>query len=180
MKKLKGSKTEECLKKALAGEAQACVKYSFFAKKAAKDGYEQIGAIFTETAQNEHTHAKMWYKLLNGGDISDTPANLADAAAGEEYEWEDMYKDFAAVAREEGFNDIARKFELVGEIERTHMERYRKLLSNIEEGIVFSRDDDRLWMCRECGHIHVGKKAPEICPVCSHPQAFFEIHPDNY
>lgn len=180
MKDLKGSKTEECLKRALAGESQACVKYSFYAKKAKKDGYEQIGAIFDETSKNEHTHAKIWFKLLHGGDVPSTPENLVDAAAGEEYEYEDMYKDFAATAREEGFDDIARLFERVGEIERTHMERYRKLLSNIEEGIVFSRDGDRLWMCRECGHIHVGKNAPEVCPVCKHPQAFFELHPDNY
>lgn len=180
MKDLKGSKTEECLKRALAGESQACVKYSFYAKKAKKDGYEQIGAIFDETSKNEHTHAKIWFKLLHGGDVPSTTENLVDAAAGEEYEYEDMYKDFAATAREEGFDDIARLFERVGEIERTHMERYRKLLSNIEEGIVFSRDGDRLWMCRECGHIHVGKNAPEVCPVCKHPQAFFELHPDNY
>ncbi len=180
MKELKGSKTEECLKLAFAGESQASMKYSFYAKKAKKDGYEQIGAIFTETAHNEHTHAKLWFKLLHDGDVPDTKVNLTDAAAGEEYEWEDMYKDFAAVAKEEGFNDIARLFEMVGEIERTHMERYRTLLKNIEDGLVFSRDGDRMWMCRECGHIHVGKSAPKVCPVCKHPEAYFELRPENY
>ncbi len=180
MKDLKGTKTEECLKAAFAGESQAAIKYSFYAKKAQKDGYQQIGAIFDETAHNEHTHAKLWFKLLHGGDVPATPENLTDAAAGEEYEWEDMYKDFAEVAREEGFTDIAKLFERVGEIERTHMERYRTLLKNIEEGLVFSRDGDRMWMCRECGHIHVGKEAPAVCPVCKHPQAFFELRPENY
>lgn len=180
MKELKGSKTEECLRKAFAGESQACVKYSFYAKQAKKDGYEQIGAIFEETALNEHTHAKIWFKLLHDGGIPATLANLKDAAAGEEWEYEDMYKDFAAVAEEEGFTDIARLFKRVGDIEKTHMERYRTLINNIDEGIVFSREDDRIWMCRECGHIHFGKSAPEICPVCKHPQAFFELRPDNY
>ncbi len=180
MKDLKGTKTEECLKLALAGESQACVNYSFYAKQAKKDGYEQIGAIFSETSQNEHAHAKIWFKLLHGGEMPATPENLVAAAAGEEYEYVDMYKNFAATAREEGFDDIARLFERVGEIERHHMERYRKLLSNIEEGIVFSREGDCVWMCRECGNIHVGKKAPEVCPVCSHPQAYFELRPDNY
>ena len=180
MKELKGSKTEECLRLALAGESQAAVKYSFYAKQAKKDGYEQIGAIFTETAHNEHTHAKIWFKLLHGGEVPETKENLTDAAAGEQYEWTDMYANFAKVAREEGFKNIARLFEMVGQIEKTHEERYLKLLANIEEGIVFSRDGDRIWMCRECGHIHIGKKAPEVCPVCKHPQAFFEIRPDNY
>lgn len=180
MKELKGSKTEECLRLALAGESQAAVKYSFYAKQAKKDGYEQIGAIFTETAHNEHTHAKIWFKLLHGGEVPETKENLTDAAAGEQYEWTDMYANFAKVAREEGFKNIALLFEKVGQIEKTHEERYLKLLANIEEGIVFSRDGDRIWMCRECGHIHIGKKAPEVCPVCKHPQAFFEIRPDNY
>ncbi len=180
MKELKGSKTEENLKMAFAGESQACVKYSFYAKQAKKDGYEQIAAIFSETSSNEHAHAKIWFKYLHDGDIPATPENLKDAAAGEEYEWEDMYKEFAAVAKEEGFTEIAKKFEMVGEIERTHMERYRKLLENIEEGIVFSRDGDRMWMCRECGRIHVGKSAPKVCPVCGHPQAYFELRPENY
>ncbi len=180
MKELKGSKTEECLRQAFAGESQACVKYSFYAKQAKKDGYEQIGAIFEETAHNEHTHAKIWFKLLHDGGIPATPQNLVDAAAGEEWEYEDMYKDFAAVAEEEGFSDIARLFKKVGEIEKTHMERYRTLLKNIEDGLVFSRDNDRMWMCRECGHIHFGKSAPKICPVCKHPEAYFELRPDNY
>ena len=180
MKELKGSKTEECLKIAFAGESQAAVKYGFYAKKAKKDGYEQIGAIFEETSHNEREHAKIWFKLLHDGDVPTTTVNLADAAAGEEYEWEDMYKEFAQIAREEGFTAIANKFAMVGEIERTHMERYRKLLSNIEEGIVFSREGDRMWMCRECGHIHVGTSAPKACPVCAHPQSYFELRPENY
>ncbi len=180
MKELKGSKTEECLLAALAGESLACVKYSFYAKKAKKDGYQQIGNIFEETSQNEHAHAKLWFKYLHDGDVPETPENLKDAAAGEEYEWEDMYVKFAAIAREEGFTEIAKKFELVGAIEKAHMERYRKLLKNIEDGIVFSRDGDRVWMCLECGNIHIGKSAPQICPVCSHPQAYFELRPENY
>lgn len=180
MKDLKGTKTEECLKIAFAGESQAAVKYGFYAKKAKKDGYEQIGAIFEETSHNEREHAKIWFKMLHDGDVPTTTVNLADAAAGEEYEWEDMYKEFARIAREEGFTAIANKFAMVGEIERTHMERYRQLLSNVEEGIVFSRDGDRMWMCRECGHIHVGPKAPNACPVCAHPQAYFELRPENY
>lgn len=177
---LKGSKTETNLRTALAGESLASVKYSFYAKKAKKDGFQQIGDIFAETAHNEHTHAKIWFKLLHDGDVPGTLENLADAAAGENFEWTDMYADFAREAREEGFNTIAKLFELVGAIEKTHEERYRKLISNIEEGIVFSRDDDRIWQCMECGHIVIGKKAPEICPVCKHPQAFFEIEAKNY
>ena len=180
MKELKGTKTEECLKIALAGESQAAVKYHFYAKKAKKDGYEQIGAIFEETSKNEREHAKIWFKYLHGGDVPGTPDNLVDAAAGEEYEWDDMYKNFAKIAQEEGFPTIAKKFEMVGEIERTHMERYRKLFKNIEEGIVFSREGDCVWMCRECGHIHFGTEAPKACPVCAHPQAYFEIRPDNF
>lgn len=177
---LKGSKTEENLRTALAGESQATVKYSFYAKQAKKDGYEQIGAIFEETSHNEHTHAKLWFKLLHGGEMPDTKINLADAAAGEQYEWTDMYAEFARVAREEGFNDIASQFEKVAAIEKTHEERYLRLLANIDEGIVFSREDDRIWVCRECGHIHIGKKAPVVCPVCKHPQAFFELEAHNY
>lgn len=180
MKCLKGSRTEENLRTALAGESQACVKYSFYAKKAKKDGYQQIGQLFEETAHNEHTHAKIWFKLLHGGDVPDTTENLADAAAGERYEWTDMYADFAKVAKEEGFDAIAKLFEKVGAIEKTHEERYLKLLENIEEGLVFSRDDDRIWQCMECGHIVIGKKAPEICPVCEHPKAYFEIEAKNY
>ena len=180
MKDIKGSKTEENLRIAFAGESQAYSKYQFYAKKARKDGYQQIGDIFDETAHNEHTHAKIWFKILHGGDVPDTLDNLADAAAGENYEWTDMYEDFARVAREEGFNDIAVLFDKVGAIEKTHEERYRRLIGNIEEGIVFSRDDDRIWQCMECGHIVIGKKAPAICPVCKHPQAYFEIEAHNY
>lgn len=180
MKDIKGSKTEENLRIAFAGESQAYSKYQFYAKKARKDGYQQIGDIFDETARNEHTHAKIWFKILHGGDVPDTLDNLADAAAGENYEWTDMYEDFARVAREEGFNDIATLFDKVGAIEKTHEERYRRLIGNIEEGIVFSRDDDRIWQCMECGHIVIGKKAPAICPVCKHPQAYFEIEAHNY
>ena len=180
MKELKGSKTEENLRIAYAGESQAAVKYGFYAKKAKKDGYQQIGDIFDETAKNERTHAKIWFKLLHDGDVPTTTVNLEDAAGGEHFEWTDMYADFAKVAREEGFNDIARLFELVGDIEKTHEERYRRLLANIEEGIVFSRDGDRMWQCLECGHIHIGKSAPVVCPVCSHPQAYFEIEAHNY
>ncbi|MBD5199802.1 MAG: rubrerythrin family protein [Bacteroidales bacterium] len=178
--RLKGTKTEENLRIAFAGESQAYSKYQFYAKKARKDGYQQIGDIFDETAHNEHTHAKIWFKLLHDGDVPDTLTNLADAAAGENYEWTDMYEEFAKVAREEGLNDIAALFDKVGAIEKTHEERYRKLIGNIEEGIVFSRDDDRIWQCMECGHIVIGKKAPAICPVCKHPQAYFEIEAHNY
>lgn len=180
MKDLKGTKTEANLMAALAGESLAFSKYSMYAKKAKKDGYNQIGDLFAETAHNEHTHAKLWFKLLHGGDIPDTIQNLNDAAAGEHYEWTDMYAEFAKVAKEEGFNAIAVLFNLVGAIERTHEERYRKLAANIDEGIVFSRDDDRMWVCMECGHIVFGKKAPAVCPVCKHPQAFFEIEAKNY
>lgn len=180
MKEIKGSKTEENLWKAFAGESQAHTKYTFYAKKARKDGYQQIGDLFDETAHNEHTHAKMWFKLLHGGDIPETPANLTDAAAGERYEWTDMYHDFAREAREEGFTEIAKLFEKVGAIEKAHEERYLKLLSNIKEGIVFSRDDDRIWICKECGNIVIGKKAPKICPVCDHPQAYYELEAKNY
>lgn len=180
MKELKGSKTEENLRTALAGESQAFTKYSFYASKARKDGFEQIGDLFDETAHNEKAHAKIWFKLLHGGEMPDTSENLIDAAAGEHYEWTDMYDGFAKVAAEEGFTAIAKLFEMVAKIEKTHEERYRKLLSNIEEGIVFSRDDDRIWQCMNCGHIVIGKKAPAICPVCKHPQAFFEIEAKNY
>ncbi|MBD5213447.1 MAG: rubrerythrin family protein [Bacteroidales bacterium] len=180
MKELKGTKTEANLMAAYAGESQAAVKYSFYAKQAKKDGYVQIGQIFDETAHNERVHAKIWFKQLHGGEIPDTKVNLADAAAGEQFEWTDMYAQFAKEAREEGFDKIARLFEMVGAIEKTHEERYLKLLKNIEEGIVFTRDGDRLWQCQECGHIHVGKSAPQICPVCSHPQAYFEIEAQNY
>ena len=175
----KGTKTEKNLQTAFAGESQARNKYTYYASKAKKDGYEQIAAIFEETANNEKEHAKMWFKLLNGG-IPDTVANLADAAAGENYEWTDMYATFAKEAREEGFDQIAVMFEGVAAIEKTHEERYRKLLANIEGGLVFSRDGDAIWECRNCGHIHIGKTAPEVCPVCAHPQAYFELHKSNF
>ena len=178
--KYSGTKTEENLKKALAGESEARTKYDFFASKAKKDGYEQIAAIFAETALNEKEHAKLWYKELHGGVVEDTDTNLEAAAAGENYEWTDMYKGFAETAREEGFEELAAKFEEVAAIEKTHEERYRKLLSNVKEKIVFSRDGDTIWVCRNCGHVVIGKNAPEVCPVCNHPQAYFEIKPENY
>ena len=165
---------------AFAGESQARNKYTYFASKARKDGFEQIAAIFEETAQNEKEHAKLWYKLLHGGDIADTMANLREAAEGENYEWTDMYDRMAKEAEEEGFTAIAAKFRMVAAIERHHEERYRRLLANIEEGIVFSRDDDRIWVCRNCGHVVVGQKAPKACPVCVHPQSFFEISAQNF
>lgn len=180
MKELKGTKTERNLQEAFAGESQARNKYTYFASKAKKEGFEQIAAIFEETAQNEKEHAKMWYKLLNGGEISDTMTNLRDAAEGENFEWTNMYDRMAQEADEEGFSDIARKFRAVAAIERHHEERYRKLLENIEQGIVFSREGETVWICRNCGHIHIGKKAPEICHVCAHKKAFFEIEAKNY
>ena len=177
---LKGSRTEANLMAAFAGESQARNKYTYYASKARKEGYEQIAAIFEETANNEKEHAKLWFKELHGGSVPDTLENLNDAAAGENYEWTDMYKEFAETAKEEGFIRIAKLFEMVAEIERHHEERYRKLIENIEEGLVFSRDDDRIWQCRNCGHIVIGKKAPEVCPVCAHPKSFFEIKKENY
>ncbi|MBE5882238.1 MAG: rubrerythrin family protein [Lachnospiraceae bacterium] len=180
MADLKGTRTEANLMAAFAGESQARNKYTYFASKAKKDGYVQIAAIFEETANNEKEHAKMWYKLLNGGSIGSTMDNLKEAAEGENFEWTDMYATFAKEAREEGFDDIATLFEGVAAIEKEHEERYRKLLSNIEEGIVFSRDGDMIWQCSNCGHICVGKKAPEVCPVCAHPQAYFQIKAENY
>lgn len=180
MKDLKGTKTEANLWAAFAGESQARNKYTYYASKAKKDGYEQIAAIFEETAANEKEHAKIWFKLLHGGDIPCTMDNLVDAAAGENYEWTDMYATFAKEAREEGFDDIARLFDGVGAIEKEHEERYLKLLENIKGDLVFSRDGDCVWQCRNCGHIVIGKKAPEVCPVCAHPKAFFQIKPENY
>ena len=180
MKELKGTKTERNLQEAFAGESQARNKYSYWASKAKKDGYQQIAAIFEDTAANEKEHAKMWFKLLEGGAIKSTPENLKAAADGENFEWTDMYDRMAREADEEGFTEIAEKFRGVAKIEREHEERYRKLLQNIEEGIVFSRDGDRIWKCRNCGHIVIGPKAPEICPVCDHPQAFFELKAENY
>jgi rubrerythrin len=180
MKELKGTKTEQNLKEAFAGESMARNKYTYFASKAKKDGFVQIAAIFEETAANEKEHAKMWYKYLNGGSVSDTKTNLADAAGGENFEWTDMYARMAKEAREEGFDEIAEKFEMVGAIEKHHEERYRKLLKNIQDDIVFSRDGDVIWQCANCGHIVIGKKAPEVCPVCDHPQSYFQIKAENY
>lgn len=180
MKDLKGTKTEKNLMEAFAGESKAHTKYSYYASKARKDGYEQIAAIFEETSHNEKEHAKLWFKLLHGGDMPDTMANLRDAADGENYEWTDMYERMAMDAEEEGFSAIAKRFRAVADIERLHEERYRRLLQNIEEGIVFSRDGDRVWVCRNCGHIVIGPKAPAACPVCAHPQSFFELRADNY
>lgn len=180
MKELKGTKTEKNLMEAFAGESQARTKYTFYASKAKKEGYEQIAALFMETAENEKEHAKLWFKYLHGNDMPDTMANLADAAAGENYEWTDMYERMAKEAEEEGFTEIAFKFRGVGAIEKHHEERYRKLLKNIEDGIVFSRDGDTIWQCRNCGHIVIGKKAPDVCPVCLHPQSFFQIEALNY
>lgn len=180
MPELKGSRTEENLKAAFAGESMARNKYSYYASKAKKDGYNQIAAIFEETAANEKEHAKIWFKLLHDGAVPATTENLKDAAVGENYEWTDMYTGFAKVAREEGFNEIAVLFEMVGAIEKEHEERFRKLLRNIEDGIVFSRDGDRIWQCANCGHIVIGKNAPEVCPVCAHPQSYFQIKAENY
>ena len=177
---LKGTKTEKNLMEAFAGESMARNKYTYFASKAKKDGFEQISKIFLETADNEKEHAKMWYKYLNGGSVSDTPANLLAAAEGENAEWTDMYARMAAEARAEGFDEIAEKFEQVGAIEKHHEERYRKLLKNIEDKVVFSREGDCIWQCSNCGHIVVGKQAPEECPVCNHPQSFFQILAENY
>ena len=176
---LKGSKTEKNLMAAFSGESEARNKYTYYASKAKKDGYVQIGKLFEMTANNEKEHAKMWFKLLHGG-IPDTMANLEDAANGENYEWTEMYPTFAKEAREEGFTEIARLFEEVAKIEKEHEERYKKLLSNIKEGIVFSSEGDTVWECSNCGHIVVGKKAPEVCPVCAHPQAYFERRATNY
>ena len=177
---LKGSKTEQNLMAAFAGESQARNKYTYFASKAKKDGYEQIAAIFEETANNEKEHAKMWFKLLEGGEIKSTEENLKAAAEGENYEWTDMYDGFAKTAKEEGFNHIAFLFEEVAKIEKEHEERYRKLLKNIEDELVFSNDGDTIWICRNCGHVVVGKNAPKVCPVCSHPQSYFERKANNY
>ena len=179
-KQLKGTKTEANLQAAFAGESQARNKYTYYASKAKKEGYVQIAALFEETANNEKEHAKIWFKLLHGGDVPATDANLADAAAGENYEWTDMYAHFAKEAKEEGFDHIAFLFEEVGKIEREHEARYLALLKNVKDGIVFSRDRDQIWQCSNCGHIVVGKKAPDVCPVCSHPQAYFQIKAENY
>ncbi len=174
------SKTYRNLQAAFAGESQAAIKYGFFAKQAKKDGYEQIAGFFTETADNEKEHAKIWYKYMNGGEVADTKTNLRLAAEGENYEWTDMYNNFANEAREEGYDEIAAKFELVAGIEKVHEARYVKLRENIENDVVFKNAEVTVWKCRECGNIHVGKEAPEICPVCSHPQAYYEIKAENY
>ena len=179
MADLKGTKTEANLMTAFAGESQAHTKYQYYASKAKKDGYVQMAAIFEETSANEKEHAKIWFKLLHDG-IPSTMDNLADAAAGENYEWTDMYATFAKEAREEGVDHIAFLFDQVGKIEKEHEERYRKLLANIEGGLVFSRDGDMVWQCSNCGHIHIGQQAPEICPVCAHPQAYFQLRAENY
>ena len=181
MKDLKGTKTEQNLWAAFAGESQARNKYSYYASKAKKEGYEQIAALITETADNEKEHAKMWFKLLEGGSIKSTAENLKDAAAGENYEWTDMYAEFARVADEEGFTEIAAKFRAVADVEKHHEERYLKLLENVQKNQVFTKDTGiHVWKCRNCGHIHIGEKAPELCPVCAHPQAYFELEAKNY
>ena len=177
---LKGSQTEKNLMAAFSGESEARNKYTYFASKAKKEGYEQIAAIFEETAQNEKEHAKIWFKLLNGGEVPSTLDNLNAAAAGENYEWTDMYEGFAKTAREEGFDRIAYLFEEVGKIEKEHEARYKKLIENLQDGLVFSRDGDKIWKCRNCGHIVVGKEAPAVCPVYNHPQSYFEIKAENY
>ena len=179
MANLKGTRTEANLMAAFAGESQARNKYTYYASKAKKDGYVQIAQLFEETANNEKEHAKIWFKLLHDG-MPDTLTNLKDAAEGENFEWTDMYKKMEEEAREEGFNDIAALFHMVGKIEKEHEERYRKLIANIEGGLVFSRDGDMIWQCSNCGHIVVGKKAPELCPVCAHPKAYFMIKAENY
>ena len=178
MAELKGSKTEQNLWTAFAGESQARNKYTYFASKAKKDGYVQISKIFEETAANEKEHAEIWFKLLNG--IGTTAENLETAAQGENYEWTDMYATMAKEAREEGFDHIAFLFEEVAKIEKEHEERYRKLLANVEGGLVFSRDGEMIWQCSNCGHIHLGKQAPEMCPVCAHPKAYFQLKAENY
>ena len=177
---LKGSKTEKNLMAAFSGESEARNKYTYFASKAKKEGYEQIAAIFTETADNEKEHAKMWFKLLEGGSVKSTIENLKAAAAGENFEWTDMYATFAKEAKEEGFDEIARLFEEVGKIEKEHEERYLKLLGNIENDLVFKKGEEIVWVCRNCGHVTVGKNAPEKCPVCDHPQSYFEQRKENY
>lgn len=180
MKELKGSRTEQNLQTAFAGESQAHTKYLYYASRAKKDGFVQMSRIFEETAKNEKEHAKIWFKYLHGGAVPATEANLADAAAGENYEWTDMYAGFAKIAREEGFDEIAERFEMVGAIEKEHEERYRRLLNNIEQKRVFTREGDCVWQCSNCGHIVIGKQAPEECPVCAHPQSYFELRAENY
>lgn len=177
---LKGSKTEKNLLAAFAGESQAYTKYTYYASKAMKDGYVQMANIFKETAANEREHAKIWFQYLHGGAVPETRENLRDAAEGENYEWTDMYKGFAEDAKAEGFDELAALFQAVAKIEKEHEERYRRLIQNIEEGVVFSKDGDCIWQCLNCGHIVIGKKAPELCPVCKHPQSYFQVKPENY
>ena len=177
---LKGSKTEQCLMQAFAGESQARNKYTYYASKAKKEGYEQIAALFLETADNEKEHAKPWFKYLHNGEVPSTEMNLLDAANGENDEWTDMYPSFAKIAEEEGFKEIAAKFRMVAEIEKHHEERYRKLLDSVKGGVVVVGDDLAVWKCRNCGHIVIGKMAPKICPVCMHPQSYFELEAKNY
>lgn len=177
---LKGTRTEENLKKAFAGESQARVKYEYYASRAKKDGYEQIAAIFEETSRNEKEHAKLWFKALHDGGVPTTTVNLEDAANGENYEWTDMYDEFARVAKEEGFDHLAFLFESVGKIEKEHEERYRKLLQNIEDDRVFHKDGEKMWICRNCGHVYFGEDALDVCPVCEHPQSFMEVKAENY
>ena len=177
---LKGSKTEANLMTAFAGESQARNKYTYYASKAKKDGYEQIAAIFEETANNEKEHAKLWFKELHGGDVPSTIDNLKDAANGENYEWTEMYKEFAETAREEGFDQIAKLFEMVGEIEKHHEERYRDLLDKVENGKIFHKEVETIWICRNCGHVYYGKDALKVCPVCKHPESFMELKATNY
>lgn len=180
MKELKGSKTEANLMAAFAGESQATNKYTYFASKAKKEGLNQIANLFEETAGNEREHAKLWFKLLHGGEVPDTATNLRAAADGENYEWTDMYAGFAKTAKEEGFDKIAHLFQEVAAIEKAHEERYLRLLQNVQSGQVFSKDGERVWQCLNCGHLHVGKSAPEICPTCDHPKAYFQIKAENY
>lgn len=180
MENIKGTKTEANLMAAFAGESQARNKYTFYASKARKEGYVQIANLFEETANNEKEHAKIWFKLLHDGEIADTATNLKDAAAGENYEWTDMYDEFAKTADEEGFHALAAKFRMVGEIEKHHEERYRALLKNVETASVFEKSEVKVWECRNCGHIVIGTKAPQVCPVCNHPQSYFEVHAENY
>ena len=180
MKELKGTKTEKNLMEAFAGESQAHTKYLYYASKAKKEGYVQISNLFIETALNEKEHAKLWFKYLHGGEVPETTQNLEDAANGENFEWTDMYERMAIEAEEEGFNEIAAKMRMVGAIEKHHEERYRQLLKNINDEIVFSREGDVIWQCSNCGHIVIGKKAPKICPVCNHPQSYFQIEARNY
>jgi rubrerythrin len=177
---LKGSRTEANLLAAFAGESQAWAKYTCYAAKARADGYEQIADIFQETASNELEHARLWLKFIKGGELPSTPDNLSDAAAGENFEWTDMYADFEKTARDEGFQDIAALFNLTAQVEKTHEARYRKLIANIRDGLVFSRDGDAIWQCRNCGHIVIGQKPPQQCPLCAHPQSYFQLKAENY